>query len=116
MSVDNVKQFDDEELKELERKLGEDLQRVPAPVGLAARILFAAHEQGRRRHWLRLRVGWAVAMALLFAGVGGAVEYQHVEYVREAAAAHEEAGLALHIAAEKLDLVRHELNNNKENE
>lgn len=116
MSVDNVKQFNDEELNDLERRLREGLQRVPAPPGLAPRVMFAAHEQGRRRYWLRLRLSWAVAMVLLIAGVGGAVEYQHVEYVRQAAAAHQEAGLALHIAAEKLDLVRHELNDNKENE
>ena len=109
--MDNANQPEGAELQELERKLRDGLQRVPAPLGFEARVMSAAREQTRRKHWLRLRAGWALAMVLLLGGIGGAVEYQRVEYANKAAEANEQAGLALHIAAEKLDLVRHELNN-----
>ena len=95
---------------ELERRLREDLQRVPAPLGFEARVVVAARAQDGRRRWMKVRLGWAMTAVLLSAGLGAAVEYEHVSYQRKAAEAHEQAGLALHIAAQKLDLVRHELN------
>lgn len=109
LGVDGIKK-DDGELIELERNLREGLQRVAAPLGFEARVMVAAVGRERRRRWARMRAGWAVAAVLLLAGAGGAVEYQHMEYERKAAVAQEQVGLALHIAAQKLDLVRHELN------
>ena len=97
-------------LDELEQRLREELQRVPAPMGFAARVMVAAREQDRRGGWWRLRASWAGIVVLLSVGLGAAVEYEHVSYQHKAAEAHEQAGLALHIAAQKLDLVRHELN------
>lgn len=101
-------------MSELEQRLREDLRRVPAPLGFEARVMMAAREQDGRRRWMRLRASWAGLVLLLSVGLGAAVEYEHVSYQRKAAEAHEQAGLALHIAAQKLDLVRHELND-KEN-
>ena len=95
---------------ELERRLREELQRVPAPLGFESRVMMAARARDGRRRWLRLRVSWVAVAVLLSAGLGVAVEYEHVSYQRKAAEANEQAGLALHIAARKLDLVRHELN------
>jgi hypothetical protein len=105
-----MKDLEQEQIEDLERKLRFALRHRAAPVGLKQRVLATARERRRTQHgrgWMVQRIAASAVLAAVF---GGFAVYRQAEERRKGEEAREQVLTALRITSKTLNQVEDRVN------